>query len=57
MALTVVAPGLPFIPCLLPIPQPGDKIVQISASFGSEVWKAENFGQVNGEDRWGFPVP
>ncbi|GLI69994.1 hypothetical protein VaNZ11_014727 [Volvox africanus] len=26
--------------------QPGDKIVMISASFGSEVWKAENFGQI-----------
>ncbi|GIL82008.1 hypothetical protein Vretimale_1567 [Volvox reticuliferus] len=26
--------------------QPGDKIVLISASFGSEVWKAENFGQI-----------
>ncbi|KAG2448984.1 hypothetical protein HYH02_005738 [Chlamydomonas schloesseri] len=26
--------------------QPGDKIVEISASFGSEVWKAENFGQI-----------
>lgn len=31
---------------LLLLPQPGDKIVEISASFGSEVWKAENFGQV-----------
>lgn len=26
--------------------QPGDKIVQISASFGSEVWNAENYGQI-----------
>lgn len=26
--------------------QPGDKVVQISASFGSEVWDAQNFGQV-----------
>ncbi|KAG2495631.1 hypothetical protein HYH03_006231 [Edaphochlamys debaryana] len=26
--------------------QPGDKIVEISASFGAEVWKAENFGQI-----------
>ncbi len=29
-----------------PPSQPGDKIVEISASFGSEVWKAENFGQI-----------
>lgn len=26
--------------------QPGDKVVQISASFGSEVWDAQNFGQI-----------
>jgi C-terminal processing protease CtpA/Prc len=26
--------------------QPGDKIVQISASFGSDVWDAQNFGQI-----------
>ncbi|PNH12408.1 hypothetical protein TSOC_000635 [Tetrabaena socialis] len=26
--------------------EPGDKIVEISASFGTEVWKAENFGQI-----------
>lgn len=26
--------------------QPGDKIVEISASFGSDVWKAENYGQI-----------
>ncbi|GFR39842.1 hypothetical protein Agub_g338 [Astrephomene gubernaculifera] len=26
--------------------QPGDKIVLISASFGTEVWKAENYGQI-----------
>lgn len=25
---------------------PGDKIVQISASFGEEVWEAQNFGQI-----------
>ena len=24
----------------------GDRIVEVSASFGSEVWKAENYGQV-----------
>lgn len=24
----------------------GDKVVKISASFGSEVWDAENYGQV-----------
>lgn len=27
--------------------QAGDKIVEISASFGQEVWKAENYGQVS----------
>jgi hypothetical protein len=26
--------------------QPGDKIVQISASFGSDVWEAQNYGQI-----------
>jgi len=26
--------------------QPGDKIVKISASFGAEVWDAQNFGQI-----------
>lgn len=26
--------------------QPGDKIVQISASFGSDIWEAQNFGQI-----------
>jgi hypothetical protein len=26
--------------------QPGDKIVQISASFGSDVWDAQNYGQI-----------
>lgn len=26
--------------------QPGDKVVQISASFGSDVWEAQNFGQI-----------
>jgi len=26
--------------------QPGDKIVEISASFGSDVWKAQNYGQI-----------
>ncbi|MEW5299906.1 MAG: hypothetical protein WDW36_002876 [Sanguina aurantia] len=26
--------------------QAGDKIVEISASFGQEVWKAENYGQI-----------
>ena len=26
--------------------EPGDKIVEISASFGDDVWKAENFGQI-----------
>jgi len=26
--------------------QPGDKVVQISASFGSDVWDAQNFGQI-----------
>ncbi len=24
----------------------GDKIVEVSASFGSDVWEARNFGQV-----------
>ena len=27
--------------------QPGDKIVQVSASFGDDVWDAKNFGQVS----------
>jgi hypothetical protein len=27
-------------------PQPGDKIVKISASFGSDVWEAQNYGQI-----------
>jgi hypothetical protein len=26
--------------------QPGDKIVKISASFGDDVWDAQNYGQV-----------
>ena len=26
--------------------QPGDQIVAISASFGTDVWEAKNFGQV-----------
>ncbi|GBF94159.1 hypothetical protein Rsub_07146 [Raphidocelis subcapitata] len=26
--------------------QPGDKVVQISASFGSDIWDAQNFGQI-----------
>jgi hypothetical protein len=26
--------------------QPGDKIVQISASFGTDVWDAQNYGQI-----------
>lgn len=26
--------------------QPGDKIVQISASFGADIWDAQNFGQI-----------
>ena len=26
--------------------QPGDKVVEISASFGTDVWKAENYGQI-----------
>ena len=26
--------------------QPGDKIVQCSASFGTDIWDARNFGQV-----------
>jgi hypothetical protein len=26
--------------------QPGDKIVAISASFGEDVWAAENYGQI-----------
>ena len=26
--------------------QPGDKVVRISASFGSDIWEAKNFGQV-----------
>jgi hypothetical protein len=25
---------------------PGDKLVQVSASFGADVWDAKNFGQV-----------
>ncbi|KAG1662769.1 hypothetical protein FOA52_006795 [Chlamydomonas sp. UWO 241] len=29
-----------------PLIQPGDKIVEISASFGEEVWPAQNFGQI-----------
>lgn len=27
---------------------PGDKVVKVSASFGSDVWEALNFGQVRG---------
>jgi hypothetical protein len=34
-----------------PAAQPGDKIVKISASFGEEVWDAQNFGQVR-RTRW-----
>lgn len=36
------------LPCLLVTVclQPGDKIVQISASFGDDVWDAQNYGQV-----------
>ncbi len=26
--------------------QPGDQIVAVSASFGTDVWEAKNFGQV-----------
>jgi hypothetical protein len=26
--------------------QPGDKIVKISASFGTDVWDAQNYGQI-----------
>jgi hypothetical protein len=26
--------------------QAGDKVVRISASFGSDVWEAKNYGQV-----------
>jgi hypothetical protein len=26
--------------------QPGDKLLEVSASFGSDVWEAKNFGQV-----------
>lgn len=26
--------------------QPGDKIVKISASFGTDVWEAQNYGQI-----------
>eukprot|EP00775_Hariotina_reticulata_P001401 gene1401-1744_t len=26
--------------------QPGDKVVQISASFGTDVWDAQNYGQI-----------
>lgn len=26
--------------------QVGDKIVEVSASFGSDVWEAQNYGQV-----------
>eukprot|EP00798_Chlamydomonas_sp_ICE-L_P030287 gene30287-35275_t len=26
--------------------QPGDKIVEISASFGTDVWEAQNYGQI-----------
>lgn len=26
--------------------QVGDKIVKVSASFGEEVWEAQNYGQV-----------
>ncbi len=26
--------------------QVGDKIVQVSASFGTDIWEAQNFGQV-----------
>lgn len=29
-------------PCM----QVGDKIVQVSASFGTDIWEAQNFGQV-----------
>ena len=26
--------------------QVGDKIVQVSASFGTDIWEAQNFGQI-----------
>lgn len=26
--------------------QEGDKVVKISASFGTDIWEAKNFGQV-----------
>jgi hypothetical protein len=26
--------------------EPGDKVVEISASFGTDVWEAQNFGQI-----------
>jgi hypothetical protein len=42
---------LPCLPAPAPAkthhtPQPGDKIVQISASFGTDVWEAQNYGQI-----------
>ena len=41
-----------------PALQPGDKIVEISASFGSEVWKAENYGQVGASgEAWAGGCP
>jgi hypothetical protein len=58
------------IQCDLPCLQAGDKIVRVSASFGTDVWDAKNFGQVmyairtrNGdvymefEPRYGAPPP
>lgn len=40
----------PHLPHMLPPhtchTQPGDKVVKISASFGTDVWDAQNYGQI-----------
>ena len=41
-----LTPATSTLPQTRPHPQPGDKIVEISASFGDDVWQAQNFGQI-----------
>ena len=35
-----------LLPDRLSLVQVGDKITQVSASFGTDIWEAQNFGQV-----------
>ena len=54
MMIPLRLPAQPTYPPRPPLPPPpthtrtqvGDKVVNISASFGSDVWEALNFGQV-----------